>query len=384
MDVSSQINKKPKERKSGIELLKIVGILLVVISHVVQTLEYNNVELIGFNDYYINLNAPTSNLSVLILAILRHSGHLGNSIFFLSSAWFLLESKKPNFKKILRMICDVWVVSIIILIPCLIISEGNIQLPFILRSFFPTICFNNWYVTTYIIFCFIYPFFNTIINKINPKIHLLFIGGLFLLFYGLNTIYKLTDFSNVVEPFVNLSIWFFLYFVVAFLKKYAIKFCSNVKLNLIICVTAIIGLISAVILLNYYGLKYPELEIELLKYNSKTSIFLLLIAFSALNVCNSMNFKSSFVNYFSSMSLLIYIIHENLVFKRYYRPAIWQWIYVTFGYEYIIEWAIVFIFGLFAASTLISYLYKVLIQKPIYYLSDKIYEKTISVLNFNK
>ena len=288
-----QINNKPKERKSGVELLKIFGILLVVISHVVQTLEYSNVELIGYNDYYINLALPTSNLSVVILAILRHSGHLGNSIFFLSSAWFLLESKKPNFKRILRMIGDVWVISILMLITCLLISGGNIQLPFILRSIFPTICFNNWYVTTYIIFSFIYPFFNIIINKVDYKKHLVIIIGLFVLFTGLNYLYELSNYSNIVEPFTNLAVWCFLYFVVAFLKKYAMKFCSNIKLNLVLCICGILGLIGTVFLLNYFGLKYPELEISLLTFNSKHSIFILVITFTALNIFNSFKFKKS-------------------------------------------------------------------------------------------
>ena len=162
-----------------------------------------------------------------------------------------------------------------------------------------------------------------IINKINPKTHLLFMGGLFLLYYGLNTIYKLTDFSNVVEPFVNLSIWLFLYFVVAFLKNYATKFCNNVKLNLVICFTAIIGLISAVILLNYYGLKYPELEIELLRFNSKTSIFLLLIAFSALNVCKSLNFKSSFFAFALYSCKLI----QALIPLHCQPPVLWKDLY---------------------------------------------------------
>ena len=150
-----ETNNKGKVRKSGVELLKIFGIILVVISHVVQTLEYNGTDLLGYNDFHIDLDVPTTNISILILSILRHSGHLGNSIFFLSSAWFLLESKKPNYKKILRMLGDIWVVSVLILLITLICDGERLQLIFILRSLFPTVCFNNWYATTYVIFCFI-------------------------------------------------------------------------------------------------------------------------------------------------------------------------------------------------------------------------------------
>lgn len=377
-------NNQPKERYSGVELLKIFGILLVVISHVVQTLQYNGNELLGYNDYFVDLNLPTSNVSYLILSILRHSGHLGNSIFFLSSAWFFLDSKKTNFKKILRMICDIWVISVLMLLPCLIISGGNIELQYILRSFFPTICFNNWYATTYIIFCLFYPIFNKIISKIDFKKHLLLIGLLLILFIGLNTLYKLTNDLNVVEPFVNLSIWTLLYFIVAFLKKYAINLCKNIKLNFILCFSSITFLICTILLLNYLGLKYPNLQISILMFNSKNSIFLLVIAFSALNIFNSLKFKNSFINYFSKFSLLIYIIHENLVFKKYYRPVFWQLIYLNFGYKYILLWTILFILILFLVSTLISFIYKILLQRHINHISDKIYEKTKNFIKNKK
>ena len=139
----------------------------------------------------------------------------------------------------------------------------------------------------------------------------------------------------------------------------------------------LLSLIGIIIFLNYFGLNNPDLEISLLMFNSKDSVFLIIIAFGWLNIFRRFNFQSKIVNYIASMSLLIYIIHENLVFKKYFRPYFWQLIYKTFGYDYILLWTLVFVVGLFLVSALFGYLYKLLLQKRVYNLTDKLYDSVI-------
>ncbi len=89
-------------RESGIELLKIFGILLVVLSHVVQTL-----------GNYVNINYASKSPTILALGVIRLSGNLGNIIFFFCSAWFLVDSKETNTQKVMRMLADIFVISVI-------------------------------------------------------------------------------------------------------------------------------------------------------------------------------------------------------------------------------------------------------------------------------
>ena len=156
--------KKPS-RKSGVELFKIFGILLVVISHVVQTL---GTEFEGYT-YTHDLTANTTNPTYLFLALLRYSGALGNSIFFICSAWFLLDSSKTNKQKILRMLSDIWIISILWLVVSLSIPGIDVTNEMLWKSFIPTLAQNNWYTTTYIIFCFFYPLLNIIIKNCDQK-----------------------------------------------------------------------------------------------------------------------------------------------------------------------------------------------------------------------
>ena len=86
----------PSTRRSGIELLKIAAILLIVISHITQTMHAPNPD-IAYSGYLIDLDSATRSLQTFVLILFRHFGVLGNTVFFICSAWFLLESDK--FKK---------------------------------------------------------------------------------------------------------------------------------------------------------------------------------------------------------------------------------------------------------------------------------------------
>ncbi|MBR7071309.1 MAG: acyltransferase family protein [Clostridia bacterium] len=131
-----------KIRNSSIELLKIIGIFLVVTSHVIQSLRLPN-EFIGSQDYVVNLHQATTNVQQLILSMLQTSGAFGNMIFFICSAWFLLESDRVDKKKILQLLLDIWVVSVIILTVVFFLRKGNIDIRTIITQLLPTTYANN-------------------------------------------------------------------------------------------------------------------------------------------------------------------------------------------------------------------------------------------------
>lgn len=94
------------KRDSGIEFLKICAVILIIISHVVQTVGTPN-SYVPFQDYVVSLDTATQNVQRLTMTMLRYSGVLGNSIFFSCSAWFLLDSERSNKRKILKIILDI-------------------------------------------------------------------------------------------------------------------------------------------------------------------------------------------------------------------------------------------------------------------------------------
>ncbi len=105
------------QRNSGIELLKIFAIVLIVLSHVMQTLWYNT---------DLKPEQNTADMQRLMLVIFSYSGVIGNTIFFICSAWFLVDSKRNNKRKVLQMIADIWMVSVIIL-SALVLCKQKIE-----------------------------------------------------------------------------------------------------------------------------------------------------------------------------------------------------------------------------------------------------------------
>lgn len=92
-----------KTRFSGVELLKVIAIFLICISHAVQTSEL-------FIDY-----SPTFDPAIVVLKIFRYFGQVGNIIFIISSCYFLFLSKsKTKFEKAINLLLDSCFISIIL------------------------------------------------------------------------------------------------------------------------------------------------------------------------------------------------------------------------------------------------------------------------------
>lgn len=122
----------------------------------------------------------------------------------------------------------------------------------------------------------------------------------------------------------------------------------NIKINIILFAGGLLGNTLTVILTNILGLHFEIFRDQLLKWNIRTNPFIILSAIAAFNIMRQLRFKNAIVNGISAYSLLIYIIHENLLVRTYFKPYIWHYIYNKFGYEHVIAWV-------FAVSILICY-----------------------------
>lgn len=358
--------KSTNSRNSSIELLKVFGIILIVISHVIQSL-YSQNSNITANEYILNISMASTNIQHLVLALLRYCGSLGNTVFFCCSAWFLLNDDNVNKKKILQMILDVWIISTVILTTVFIIRGGNISLKMVIKQILPITFENNWYITCYLLFYPLHPFLNRIIK--NMKKHSLLKTTLVLLFLyvGMNFVRPGSYFST------HLTLWVTLYFTIAYIKFYLVGFSNNIKINILTLVIGFIGNTGIVLLTNFLGLRFELFSNWLLRWNTNCNPFIILMAFSMVNIANNIHFKNRFVNYISSLSLLIYIIHENELLRTFYRPLIWNYIFQRFGYDYILLWTFVLVVIVLSFGIIASIVYKSTIQKVVTIVCNAIY-----------
>ena len=120
----------------------------------------------------------------------------------------------------------------------------------------------------------------------------------------------------------ELTTWIAIYFTMAYLKKYCMEWMDSIKSN------------------------------QWVKNNNP---FLFMIAVGLFNIARTVRFSNDAVNCISGLTLLIYIVHENLILRTYYRPAMANYVYEHYDYDHIIVWvlilaAVIFLFSMLAAS----------------------------------
>lgn len=353
-------------RRSGIEALKIIACVLVVFSHVVQTLSSENTY-ISYNSYVLDLTIATSDIQYIIAQIIRSFGSWGNTLFFVCSAWFLIDSDRYSKKKWLFLLIEIWSVSCIIAIITYIVRQGDVSLKLMLKSFFPTTFSANWYMTCYLLFYPIHPLLNKIVDNINKEKHLRLCIALFVLYYIINFITSGHFFVN------NLILWFSLYFIVAYIKKYAVELQRNKKNNIIIFFLSFSLFILSYVFLDIIGLKISYMRDKALLPATFSNPFILICSIALFNLANNSQFRSKSINFISGLSMLIYIIHENMLLRIYFRPLLWNYAYEKYGYDHLLLIILVMTISIFVSSALCAMVYNWTVGKLVKKFSDKLF-----------
>lgn len=354
--VNEKMNKF-KIRNSSLELLKIIALMLIVISHSVPY--YGDTTSISF----IDLGIATNDITVFILNLIRCFGQIGNILFIICSSYFLLESKKSKKEKILNIILDSFVISMLFVLIAVLL-KCNITSKDFIKQFLPITSQNNWFIGCYLLLYIIHPLMNIIISSLNKK--QLFRIDLILIF-----LYCIVQFVIDGKYYYNELIGFILiYFLVAYIKLYMINFVKNIKINFILILVSLIGMVILLIITNILGLKFNIFSDKLLYWNKISNPMYILLSIGLFNIFNSKKFVNKFINYISSLSLIFYMIHDNLLFRRYIKPEFYK---LVFPYGHILIWVIIEAIILFICGMLISTIYKETIQKIVYIASNKIY-----------
>lgn len=360
---------KLKARDSGIELLKIFAMMIIILYHVVQTLTYQKTN----GNPLFDFTMTGQGVTITTISTLLYNGTIGNSIFFACSAWFLVDSDKVNKRKILNMILNVWIVSIIALVITYTIRHGSIRPLLIIQNLLPTTYQNNWYVTCYILFYAIHPLLNQLINGMDKQQHFRIVFAMISIYYIWSFFISL--FCGAYFFGNEFVLWIVLYFVIGYMKKYMSEFNGSFKKNILLLAIGIIGNYGLIFGTNALKLVSGFFADKLQFWNRGNNPFIIIMTISLVNIAKEVKWKNTAVNYISSLTLFIYVIHENWFVRSYLRPYMWQQIYDYFGYDHILIWIVAMTLGIFIVSTLLAALYKSTIHKLVLKYSDKIYDK---------
>ncbi len=353
------MDKNIEKRNSSIDLLRVIGMFFIILSHSLAT--------------GINVSNTVNSFSDLIMIIYAHMGHIGNCLFIICSAYLLVDSDKLNFKKILYMVLDTFIISISVLfIYCLRGYKFTAEVFF--KFIFPITYNNNWFIGCYILYYFIHPFLNKIIRQLNQKQLLrvvMFIIGYFYIWQFI----KKSTYANILG-------FIALYFVIAYIKKYMQNYQKRFSLNVCILIISIIGFVYSLVILNILIIKFKICDNNMMYMSNIINPFIIMIAISIFNLLINKKFYNKFVSYVGSISLIIYIIHENTLIATLTRPLYFKYIYINYGYDHINLICILTAIAVFIISVIIASIYVSTIQKLTKKCGNVLY-KYIKIV-FNK
>ena len=96
-----EINKTQKVRESGIELLKLIAIIFIVLHHTAMSAIKSLPEL------------PLYGVNSTLLKLIELLGPIGNVLFIVCSFWFLVDSMRVKASKVVTIILQSVVISLL-------------------------------------------------------------------------------------------------------------------------------------------------------------------------------------------------------------------------------------------------------------------------------
>ena len=283
------------------------------------------------NKFMIDLDCAY-NFQYFIIQIMHNLGQIGNDIFMVCSFWFLSKSDSIRARKISDIVSDAVFISIMSFGLWSLLGY-RFGIKYMVKQFFPVTFGNSWFLSCYLLIYLIHPMFNAYLNKLSKREHLNLCIALICLYCG---VYFVLRNSGV---FYNELIGFFLVYVItAYAQKYSVnKLISHWH-----------------ILLGVGGISWGGLNVlsniagEIIGkgFTMRWNVFInpcyIIIAFGLLGVSLSKQFTNKWINYFSGLSLLIYIIHTNRIIRDYVRFDYFNFVYNRYSYNFILFWVIVF------------------------------------------
>lgn len=170
-----------KKRISKFELLRIIAMYLIVLHHSILHGALN----IGA---YQLMNKP---VNAILLSFLECGGKVGVFLFVLITGYFMTYSK-INFKKIIKLWLPIFFWSITLYLVMAKLTGCSLNTRSLIRSLFPIIFAQYWFMTAYFFMYLLIPVLNIVIKNINSKKKIIYFItiGIILIASSTHTLFK--------------------------------------------------------------------------------------------------------------------------------------------------------------------------------------------------
>lgn len=324
-----------KKRDSNFELLRIIAMFLVMITHATFLA-------LGVPTYEDSINIPYSTFGIFLS---QSFSTVCVNIFVLLSGWFGI---KANLKRFSEFIFQVFFFTSIIFIGLYIYSSNLITNADALLTFFMLHSSDYWFVKAYIGLYLFSPILNTFAERASQKQ----LGYFLIAFFIFQTIYGWLSIDGVqwIGGGYSAVSFFFLYLVAKYTRKYLVVDLN--KINQKLYITVYIGIVFFIATLAFIvtRLGFP-IAGRLFTYTNPLVLLeslLLVIIFSRISI------KNKIINWVGISCFSVYLLHANELLLRPYYGKIINNFSVTKSVECFLISTTFFILGVFFISILLD------------------------------
>ena len=289
------------KRNVGLDILRIISMIMIVFLHVLVKGRFVS------NIYNIELYKIAYIFETLFI--------IAVNCYVLITGYFQEDSK---FK--IRKVINIWIkvvfYSISIYIIILLFGQKEFNIKDCIKSIFPILTNEYWFVNCYILLYILSPFLNKLIDQLNKKDFQKLLIILFVAFCLLTSILPLNYTFDKTKGYG--IIWLIvLYFVGAYIKRFVKGNYKN-RYNLCFYFVASIITYIAYLIIGYLCkvLNIEDITSRLLNYNFITvflaSVFLFLY-FKNLEIKNLK--VINIVSKITPLTFAVYIMHEQVVLR---------------------------------------------------------------------
>ncbi len=351
------------KRNSAFELIRIISILMIILSH------YSGH---GITTDYIN-----NSFSLTIVANVAKTGNLGAILFMLISGYFMIDSSKISYKKITFLFLETSFYVVGLYAVSIAVGASELNFKDLYRSIFAVFSEKNWFISSYILIYIFHPYINKMLKSLERKELDTFAITMIFVWYLIPT-FLLCNFgyNDVISLF---SIYCF----GAYLRLNRDRKFLNKNHCLFYMIVSSFAIVFSIIIFQLLSYKIDALAGLVNLFFYRNSIFSLLLGVGIIILTSNIKpYYSKAINFISSFSLGIYLIHDNEYFRRFMWDNI---IKVNFHVEkgLLIPHMILSVFVVFLSCLFIDMARKYLLEKPFSSLLDAISKHSFKKRDFD-
>ncbi len=294
---------KKHERNSALELLRILAMFFIVISH------YSVHGVICVDELDFSFNKIILECVTL--------GNLGVVIFVMITGYFMCETEY-KLQKIFKVWFPVFFYSIMFYLIFVFVGKETFSALGIIKVICPIIFQQYWFMTAFIVLYIFIPYINEVLKTIKVRKFLVLIVIMFSIWGIIPTFFMMDMYGTYILQFVMF------YSIGAFIrlhKEYIYKI-ETISSYLLVILPLLLLLSSVV--LEGIGIGYGTY------FYHRTSVLIILLAASLVIKFSIINpFYNNVVNKVAGCTFGVYLIHDN----KYVRTFIWGELFTNSLYQ---------------------------------------------------